>query len=36
GRHSCFYRKVEAGDGVTRLTFVDADRQFDPATVYSK
>ena len=26
GRHSCFYRKVEAGAGGARLSFVDADR----------
>ncbi|CCD98715.1 phosphoribosyl-AMP cyclohydrolase [Bradyrhizobium sp. STM 3809] len=37
GRHSCFYRKVEkAGDGESRLVFVDADRLFDPAEVYRK
>jgi phosphoribosyl-AMP cyclohydrolase len=36
GRHSCFYRKVEAADGVTRLSFVDAERQFDPKAVYRK
>lgn len=36
GRRSCFYRKVDAADGSTRLTFVDADRQFDPAQVYRK
>jgi phosphoribosyl-AMP cyclohydrolase len=34
GRHSCFYRKVES-DGV-RLAFVDAERLFDPASVYRK
>src|SRR6185312_570659 len=26
GRHSCFYRKVEAADGGARLSFVDADK----------
>jgi phosphoribosyl-AMP cyclohydrolase len=31
GRRSCFYRKVD-GDG--RLSFVDAERLFDPAAVY--
>ena len=31
GRRSCFYRKV---DGDTRLSFVDADRLFDPKAVY--
>ena len=36
GRRSCFYRKVEAGAGGTRLSFVDADRLFDPKTVYRK
>ena len=36
GRHSCFYRKVQATDGGMRLSFVDADRQFDPARVYGK
>jgi phosphoribosyl-AMP cyclohydrolase len=36
GRHSCFYRKVEAGEGGARLTFVDAERLFDPKTVYGK
>ena len=34
GRRSCFYRKVEAGEGGARLSFVDADRLFDPAKVY--
>ena len=36
GRHSCFYRKVEAADGGARLSFVDAERQFDPKAVYRK
>ncbi len=36
GRHSCFYRKIDAADGDTRLSFVDADRQFDPTKVYRK
>ena len=36
GRHSCFYRKIDAVDGDTRVSFVDADRQFDPAKVYRK
>jgi phosphoribosyl-AMP cyclohydrolase len=36
GRHSCFYRKVEAGEGGARLSFVDADRLFDPNSVYRK
>jgi len=36
GRRSCFYRKVEAGEGGARLSFVDADRLFDPKEVYRK
>ena len=36
GRHSCFYRKVTGGEGGARLSFVDADRLFDPAKVYRK
>ena len=36
GRRSCFYRKVEATDGETRVSFVDAERQFDPEKVYRK
>nr|WP_246175593.1 phosphoribosyl-AMP cyclohydrolase [Bradyrhizobium paxllaeri] len=36
GRLSCFYRKVDAADGGTRLLFVDADRQFDPSKIYRK
>jgi phosphoribosyl-AMP cyclohydrolase len=36
GRHSCFYRKVEAADGDARLSFVGAERQFDPKAVYRK
>ncbi len=36
GRRSCFYRRVEAGEGGTRLSFVDADRVFDPKAVYRK
>ena len=34
GRRSCFYRRVDAGEGGARLAFVDADRLFDPAAVY--
>ena len=34
GRRSCFYRAVTNKDGSAKLTFVDADRQFDPAKVY--
>jgi phosphoribosyl-AMP cyclohydrolase len=36
GRHSCFYRQIVAADGDTRLSFVDADKQFDPTKVYRK
>jgi len=36
GRRSCFYRKVEAGEDGGQLAFVDADRLFDPETVYGK
>ena len=36
GRQSCFYRKIDAADGDSRLSFVDADRQFDPDKVYRK
>ena len=36
GRRSCFYRKIEAGEGGTRLSFVDADKLFDPKAVYRK
>jgi phosphoribosyl-AMP cyclohydrolase len=36
GRRSCFYRKVDSASGDTRLSFVDADRQFDPDKVYRK
>jgi phosphoribosyl-AMP cyclohydrolase len=34
GRRSCFYRKVDISDGSARLSFVDADRLFDPKAVY--
>jgi phosphoribosyl-AMP cyclohydrolase len=36
GRRSCFYRKVTAGEGGAQLSFVDADRVFDPKAVYGK
>jgi phosphoribosyl-AMP cyclohydrolase len=36
GRRSCFYRKVTAGEGGARLAFVDAERLFDPNSVYRK
>ena len=34
GRRTCFYRAVTSDDGGARLSFVDADRLFDPAKVY--
>jgi phosphoribosyl-AMP cyclohydrolase len=36
GRRSCFYRRVEAGNGGGQLALVDADRVVDPKTVYGK
>lgn len=37
GRVSCFYRKVPLGQKAgSALEFIDADRAFDPAEVYSK
>jgi phosphoribosyl-AMP cyclohydrolase len=36
GRRSCFYREVTAGGGGPQLSFVDADRLFDPKDVYRK
>jgi phosphoribosyl-AMP cyclohydrolase len=36
GRRSCFYRRVDAGEGGARLSFVDADRVVDPETVHGK
>lgn len=36
GRHSCFYRKIAAAGGGARLSFVNAERQFDPKAVYRK
>src|SRR6266849_2550443 len=36
GRHSCFYRAVSPSDGGPRLSFVDADKVFDPGEVYRK
>jgi len=36
GRRSCFYRRVDKGEGGARLTFVDADSVFDPNAVYRK
>jgi len=34
GRRSCFYRAVTAGEGGAQLSFVDAERLFDPQNVY--
>jgi phosphoribosyl-AMP cyclohydrolase len=36
GRHSCFYRQIEAAEGGARLSFVGADKVFDPGAVYRK
>jgi phosphoribosyl-AMP cyclohydrolase len=36
GRRSCFYRSVQARDGVATLAVVDDIRHFDPAEIYSK
>jgi phosphoribosyl-AMP cyclohydrolase len=36
GRRSCFYRAVATGGGAGELSFVDADKVFDPAEVYGK
>ena len=36
GRRSCFYRQVSAGEGGAQLSFVDAERLFDPKAVYRK
>ena len=34
GRRSCFYRAIPLGATGLSLRFVDAERQFDPETVY--
>ena len=37
GRRSCFYRKVDAGgESGAQVSFVDADKVFDPKAVYRK
>ncbi len=36
GRRSCFYRRIEAGEGGPQLSWVDAERLFDPTMVYGK
>jgi phosphoribosyl-AMP cyclohydrolase len=34
GRRSCFYRAVSGGEGGAQLSFVDAERLFDPKEIY--
>jgi phosphoribosyl-AMP cyclohydrolase len=35
GRRSCFYRAITKGEGgAAKVSFVDADKVFDPAAVY--
>ena len=34
GRRSCFYRAVTNDEGSAKLSFVDADKTFDPAQIY--
>lgn len=35
GRRSCFYRAITKGeDGAAKVSFVDAEKVFDPAAVY--
>lgn len=36
GRRSCFYRRVLPGADGASLTFVDADKAFDPHAIYRK
>jgi phosphoribosyl-AMP cyclohydrolase len=36
GRRSCFYRAVSGGEGGAQLSFVDAERLFDPNEIYRK
>lgn len=36
GRRSCFYRRIEAGEGGAHLSLIDAERLFDPMAVYRK
>ncbi|MCP3416725.1 phosphoribosyl-AMP cyclohydrolase [Bradyrhizobium brasilense] len=36
GRRSCFYRAVKDEGGNVSLSFVDAEKLFDPAQVYRK
>lgn len=35
GRRSCFYRAITKGEGgAAKVSFIDADKVFDPASVY--
>jgi phosphoribosyl-AMP cyclohydrolase len=34
GRKSCFYRRIEGGEGAARLVLANAERLFDPSSVY--
>ena len=36
GRQSCFYRKLSSGEGGPVLSFVNAERLFDPKAVYKE
>ena len=36
GRRSCFYRAVSSGESGAQLSFVSAERLFDPTAVYRK
>ncbi len=36
GRRSCFYRRVTAAEGAPQLSFVDAEKVFDPKAVYQR
>jgi phosphoribosyl-AMP cyclohydrolase len=36
GRRSCFYRMIGRGEGAAILSFVDAERQFDPKAIYGE
>ena len=36
GRRSCFYRRIDAKDGVTTLNIVDTEIHFPPDSVYGK
>ena len=36
GRRSCFYRAIPLKTGAVTLEFTDAEKQFDPGSVYTK